>query len=210
MKRLIFILVSISVLAICSFIIIKTVNRNSINECLDYRYPNESFAIESVGLDFRTKEMVARIRDTEGIEATIRKRDGTVYSDYEVNKAKSLIENELTKVLHESELLDYIDTMDIKVLERIEYSDFADGLNPVTYLTIAYNDKISSKKDFAQMSHDVIRTISKAKYNNVGTYVFDAQTTEDGVINLVVYEDGEVDFDTLLSKVIVVEEIRIK
>ena len=207
MKKLVFIL-SIVICVLGIILIYKSVNTNVIKEYLKFKYPNEAFSVQSVGIDIKTMEIVAHICDSEGIESTVRKKNRAVYSDYELDKAKSLIENEYAKVLRESEVFKYINSMDLKILERIEYSEIADSLNPVIYLTIAFNDKITGKRDFAQVSHDVIRTISKSKYNNVGTYVF-GQTAEHYVMNLIVYsEDFEAGFDTLLNKIEVVEEIK--
>ena len=43
----------------------------------------------------KNMEITTRIYDSDGIESTIRKKGGVVYSDYELDKATSLIENEL-------------------------------------------------------------------------------------------------------------------
>jgi|LSQX01.2.fsa_nt_gb hypothetical protein len=186
--------------------LIKNLNTNNIKEFLNNKYPNETFSIESVGIDMKNMEIIACICDSGGIESTIRKKGSVIYSDYELDKATSLIENELTEVLRKSELIKHIKHMDVIILERIEYSEIFDGLNPVIYLTVEYNNKFSSKRDFAQMSYDVIRIISKSKYSNVGTYVF-SLTTEHDAMNLVVFsEDLEADFDILLDKVEVVKE----
>lgn len=208
MKKLIFAL-CIAAFILGAFLISRSVQMNDIKECLNYRYPNETFSIESVSIDIKSKEIVARVRDAEGVEATIRKKGGTVDSDYESVKAKSLVEYELTEVLRKNELLKYIASMDVKIFGRIEYSEIADDMDPKIYLTIAYNDKISGKSDFAQLSHDVISSISKAKYNNIDTYVF-VQNTEQDVLNLVVYpEDSGADVDALLDKVEVVKESKL-
>lgn len=205
MKKLIIIL-CILACAFSSFTIFRTANANSIKEYLDNKYPNETFSIKSVSIDIKGMEIIARICDSDGIESTVRKKGSVIHSDYEMDKAASLIETELTEVLRKGELLKYINSMDVRILERIEYSEITEDLNPVIYLTIDYSDKVSGKNDFAQMSYDVIRIIRKSKYNNVDTYVF-SQSTEHDAMNLVVHsEDSGADFDTLLNKVELVEE----
>ncbi len=94
MKKLIVILCVLA-FAFGSFIIFRTANSKSIKVFLSNKYPNETFSIESVGIDLKNMEITARIYDSDGIESTIRKKGSVVYSDYEFDKATGLIENEL-------------------------------------------------------------------------------------------------------------------
>ena len=199
------------VLSVLSFIlsviiIFITVNKHVFVDFLSDRYPDAAFKIESVGIDLANMEITARVCDSEGIESRLRKKGSIVYSDYEQDKAKSLIRNELTETLRKSELLDYIEHIDVRILEKVEYAEIDGSLNPAIYLTVEYNDAVSGKRDFAQKSYDVISVIKEAKYNNIGTYVF-LQSTEHDAMSLTVYsEDSEADFDALLGKIEVVKE----
>lgn len=205
MKKLIFILCVFTCI-FGSYMILKAANTNTIKEYLDYKYPNETFSVKSVSIDMKRMEIIAHISDSYGIESTIRKKGSDIYSDYELVKSSGLIENELKEVLRKSELIDHISNIDVKILERIEYSEISNGFNPSIYLTIIYNRKFSDKKDFAQMCYDVVSNISKSKYNNIGTYVF-LQSTEYDAMNLVINkEDSESDLDTLVEKVEIVKE----
>lgn len=188
------------------FIIFITVNKHVFINYLSDRYPDAAFKIESVGIDLANMEVTARVGDSDGIESTLRKKGSIIYSDYELDKVKSLIKNELTETLRESELMNYIKNIDVRILEKVEYAEIADGLNPAIYLTVEYSDAVSGKRDFAQKSYNVISVIKEAKYNNIGTYVF-LQSTEHDAMSLTVYsEDSEADFDALLGKIEVVKE----
>ena len=95
------------VLSVLSFIlsviiIFITVNKHVFNNFLSDRYPDAALKIESVGIDLANMEITARVGDSDGIESTLRKKGGSIYSDYELDKAKSLIKNELTETLRKS------------------------------------------------------------------------------------------------------------
>lgn len=205
MKKLaIVIILCIAVLAFGSFMLFKTANANAFREYLDYMYPDEVLTIESVGIDLKNIRVTARIRDSAGVESTLIKK-GNIHSEYELDKAKSLIEDELTEVLGKNGLSGYIEQFDVRVFGPIYYDEIGDNLNPPIHLVIEYNDRVSGREDFARISHDVIDKVRKSKYNNVDTFVFGL--TGDTVMNLTVYkEDNETDIDALLNKIQVVEE----
>ena len=170
-------------------------------------YPDEVFAIESVGIDLKNMEVTARIRDSAGVESTLIKK-GNICSEYELDKAKSLIGDELAEVIGKSGLTDYIEQFDVRVFGPIYYDEIGDNLNPPIHLVIEYNDRVSGREDFARISHDVIDKVRKSKNNNVDTFVFGL--TGDTVMNLTVYkEDNETDIDAF-KKIRVAEEIKVR
>jgi len=203
-KLVVVIVLCIAVLAFGSFMLFKTANTNAFREYLEYMYPDEVFAIESVGIDLKNMEVTARVRDSAGVESTLIKK-GNICSEYDLDKANRLIGDELAEVIGKSGLTDYIEQFDVRVFGPIYYDEIGDNLNPPIHLVIEYNNKVSGREDFARISHDVIDAVRKSKYNNVDTFLIGL--TGDTVMNLTVYkEDNETDIDALLNKIQVVEE----
>ncbi|HOA56258.1 MAG: hypothetical protein WAP56_09220 [Acetivibrionales bacterium] len=209
MKKLAVIIICVLLLCTASFIIFRAVNINTLHEFLGEKYPDQSFTIESVDINLLNMEITARIKDSDEAVSMLRKKGSTIYSDYEHDKAKSVVKNELSKVMRESGLTDHVNHFDVSILEKVEYAEIAGSMDPVIHLTIEYNDTVSGKRDFAEKSHDVIRVIRGAKYNNIGTYVF-LQSGEHDVLILEIYsEDSGADVDTLLNRIEVVKETEI-